>query len=320
VVREVTTEEIYDSFGYGEPSPLAIRDFLAHAYHEWARPTLRYVLLVGDGSYDFKDYLGTGVTNDVPPLMVKTDYLWTASDPAYAAVNGDDALPDVAIGRLSASSPAEARALAEKIVAFERRGPPLSGRSIVVADDVDRGGDFEANARELTEGILASRDSVPLLLGELGRDETRARILRELDSGAATLSYIGHGGIHLWADESIFQTSDVALLSPQGEQPIALTMNCLNGYFHFPYFDSLAEGLMGASGKGAIAAISPSGLSLDGPAHRFHQALLAEILHGSHERLGDAILATQRSYVESGAYPDLLRIFHLFGDPALRLR
>ncbi len=97
-------------------------------------------------------------------------------------------------------------------------------------------------------------------------------------------------------------------------------MNCLNGYFHFPYFNALSEELVKAEGKGAIAAFSPSGLSLNGPAHRYHQALLQELFNGSHERLGDAVLAAQVAYAETGAFPELLSIYHLFGDPALVLR
>ena len=46
------------------------------------------MLLLGDGSFDFKNYLGTDAANHVPPYIVKTSYLWTASDPAYAAVVG----------------------------------------------------------------------------------------------------------------------------------------------------------------------------------------------------------------------------------------
>ena len=99
-----------------------------------------------------------------------------------------------------------------------------------------------------------------------------------------------------------------------------LTLNCLNGYFHFPYFDSLAEELVKAPERGAIAAFSPSGLSLDAPAHRFHQALLQELVHGGHARLGGAVAAAQAAYASSGAFPELLRIYHLFGDPALRMR
>jgi streptogramin lyase len=112
--RAVSTEEIFSEFGFGESRPEAIRDFLAHTYHRWKAPSPRYVLLLGDATYDFKDYSGTGVENRVPPLMLETQFLWTVSDPTYAAVNGEDLLPDLAIGRLPASSVDEVRALVEK--------------------------------------------------------------------------------------------------------------------------------------------------------------------------------------------------------------
>jgi len=112
----------------------------------------------------------------------------------------------------------------------------------------------------------------------------------------------------------------VGSLSPQSAQPLVLTLNCLNGYFHFPYFNSLSEELLKAEGKGAIAAFSPSGLSLNEPAHIFHEALLRELVSGERERLGDAVVAAQESYAASGAFPELLRIYHLLGDPALMLR
>ena len=70
-----------------------MKDFLSYAYHNWKQPSPRYVVLLGDATYDYKDNLGTGVTNQVPPRMVKTTYLWTSSDPSYAAVNGEDILP-----------------------------------------------------------------------------------------------------------------------------------------------------------------------------------------------------------------------------------
>ena len=70
-------------------------------------------------------------------------------------------------------------------------------------------------------------------------------------------------------------------------------MNCLNGYFVAPNFDSLPEALLKAEGRGAMAAFSPSGLSVDGPAHQYHRAVMAELASGQHERLGDAILAAQ---------------------------
>jgi hypothetical protein len=52
-------------------------------------------------------------------------------------------------------------------------------------------------------------------------------------------------------------------------------MNCLNGFFHFPPLDSQAEAFVKAEGKGAIAAFSPSGLSLGQPAHVYEKAVQA---------------------------------------------
>ena len=75
-----------------------------------------------------------------------------------------------------------------------------------------------------------------------------------------------------------------------------------------------------AEGRGTIAAFSPSGLSLDGPAHQFHRALMKELVSGSHDRLGDAVLAAQESYAQSGLMPELLSVYHLLGDPGMRIR
>ena len=134
------------------------------------------------------------------------------------------------------------------------------------------------------------------------------------------MSYVGHGGIHVWADENLLDIWQVSTLSPQAKQPILLTMNCLNGFFHFPFFNSLSEELLKAEDKGAIAAFSPSGLSVNRPASLYHQALVHELFYGNHERLGDAVLAAQESYAATGAYVELLSIYHLLGDPALTLR
>ncbi len=134
------------------------------------------------------------------------------------------------------------------------------------------------------------------------------------------MSYAGHGGIHLWASENILNSTQVKTFAPQSERLLVLTLNCLNGYFHFPYFNSLAEELLKAEGKGAIATFSPSGLSLDEPAQVLNKALLGELLSGTHARLGDAVLAAQAAYAETGAFPELLTIYHLLGDPALAIR
>jgi hypothetical protein len=316
--KAVALEDVYDTFGFGEESPEALKDFLAYAYHSWKRPSLRYVVLLGDATYDPKDHLKTGVKNRIPPVMARTTYLWTASDPAYAALNGDDLLPDIAVGRLPAATIDEARILVDKVVAFETAGRDLSGPAVLVADNADLAGDFEADANEIAATLLAGRTVEKVFLSEKGAS-TRAEIAHALDQGASLLSYVGHGSTAVWASENVWNNLDVNALAAQSQQPLLFTMNCLNGFFHFPPLNSLAEQFVKAEGKGAVAAFSPSGLSLDGPAHVLHKALLTEILSGQHLRLGDAVLAAQGAYADTGAFPELLTIYHLFGDPAMQV-
>jgi hypothetical protein len=47
---------------------------------------------------------------------------------------------------------------------------------------------------------------------------------------------------------------------------------------------------------------------------------MAELVNGAHGRLGDAILAAQRSYAETGLMPELLTVYQLLGDPAMPIR
>jgi hypothetical protein len=318
--QAVSMEQVYDEFGFGEPTPMALKEFLTYAYHHWQEPVPRYVLLLGDATYDYKNYLGTGVENQVPPLLVKTSYFWTASDPACTTVNGEDSLPDLAIGRLPASTREELQGMVDKMVAYETGDANLSGKVVLVADNPDQGGDFESDAEELASGVLASRELEKIYLGEMGIEATRSAILQAFDDGASLMSYMGHGSLYLWANERVFEIARIADLMPQPQQPLVLTMNCYNGFFHHPSYDSLSEELVKVQGRGAIATFSPSGFSLNTPAHWFHRALLEELLSGRHRFLGDAILAAQAAYAETGALPELLSIFHLFGDPAMKLR
>jgi hypothetical protein len=317
----VSLEEISSAFGHGQPSAEAIRDFLAFAFHSWRRPSPRYVLLLGDSSFDPRRFNPKSSPAPLPALWSRTSYLWTVSDPSLAAVNGEDSLPDLAIGRLPATTLDQAHSLVNKILDWEDASLSLDGAATLVADNSDpKAGDFEADVRDIAHSFLEARNPQLLLLGELGLSETKARLFDSLDQGLSLLSYVGHGGHAIWADESILTSWDIPSLRAQSRQPLVLTMNCLNGYFVASTFDSLAEAFLKAEGRGSIASFSPSGLSLDGPAHVYHRALMAEITSAQHARLGDAILAAQKTYAASGQLPELLNIYQLLGDPALKVR
>ena len=104
----------------------------------------------------------------------------------------------------------------------------------LVAHNPDRAGDFVADAEAAALRLPPGLDQKRIYLTELGTAATRDAILDAFDSGASLMSYIGHGGIHLWADENVFNTSRLTSLAPQPRQPILLTMNCLNGLLPLP--------------------------------------------------------------------------------------
>ena len=81
----VDIEDVYDEFGFGVPSPYALQAFLAYARSTWTSPP-RYVVLAGDGTYDYKDAFGFG-DNLIPPMMVYTPDGLVPSDVWFADVD-----------------------------------------------------------------------------------------------------------------------------------------------------------------------------------------------------------------------------------------
>jgi hypothetical protein len=320
--RAVALEDVYDAFSHGEPDPRAIEDFLSWAFHEWARPSPRYVLLLGEATYDPRGYAATATRLDrVPTPMIQSPFLWAPSDLVYAAVNGEDPLPDIAIGRLNANGAGEAAAVVAKILDFEISGYDLSGNAVLVADDPGdgRAGDFEADVQDIALR-MPGRSSQTIYRRDLGDAEAHARIMGAFDAGASLMSYVGHGSYRLWAANSLLLDNDVDLLQAQPRQPLLLTMTCSTGYFVPTSRNSITERLVLAQGKGAIAAFSPTSESYNDAAHIFHAALVDRLESGAYDRLGDLVLDAQIEYADSGAFPDMLSLYHLFGDPALVIR
>jgi hypothetical protein len=123
-------------------------------------------------------------------------FRWTASDPTLAAVNGDDLLPDIAIGRLSGANEDEIRVMVEKILNYESDGGRLARALVLVTDNPDAAGDFVADAEAIASGALTGREVQKLYLSERG-SSIRGAIIAVFGEGASLVSYIGHGGIFI---------------------------------------------------------------------------------------------------------------------------
>ena len=148
----LTTDEIYDSFSSGFVEARAIQAAIRSAARTSA--ALRFVLLIGDDSYDNNDFVGTGVTSFLPSLLfLDPIYGRVPSENRYADLD-DDGLPDLAIGRLPVQSLEQARTVADKIV---RQGEWLSLRPaqhLLAADNSNaEDGAFAEEADEMA-GLL----------------------------------------------------------------------------------------------------------------------------------------------------------------------
>ncbi|MEJ2102051.1 MAG: C25 family cysteine peptidase, partial [Desulfobacterales bacterium] len=330
-VKVVNVADIFDEFSYGLQSPVAIRDFLAYAYSNWQTPAPRYVLLVGDASYDYKDNLNIGTINYVPSYALYTNWGTEAlTDEYLVKVSGADAIPDMYIGRLPAASEAQAQLMVEKIIYYEQQQLAKDWRQkvLLVADNQTEA--YEAVFETINEDAIALLPSkmVPLR-GYLG-SSTALAIANFIDtnigSGALIVNYSGHGGYDSWATETLFENADVAALDNEGKYPFVISMSCLTGNFGTVWptgeAPSLAETLLRADSEGAVAALMPTGLSTTGGQHILNTALFEALFVDDIRELGPAILSAKQTLLANvtSDYEQISATFLLFGDPATALR
>jgi hypothetical protein len=319
-VKVVEVEDIYDEFNSGLPSDEAIRDFLQYAYHYWIPPSPFSVLLVGDASYDHKDYFGLGDINFIPThLSYVTASGDSANDTWFVAVDGDDALPDMIIGRLPVSTSAQVEAIVDKIINYELY-PTLGDwqrRILLAADDE---GPFEEDSEELAEEIPADYEVTKVYLSTVPPTSAPGMIIDTINKGSVLVNYSGHGGWSVWAGEEIFKTEDIPLLNETNMLPFVINVTCLTGYFHSPRRDDiLGEHLIRTAGKGAIATMTPAGASYPEWQAAFNELLFESFFTHKHQRLGTAIMEAKISLVVNSVRGADSEIYNLLGDAALKL-
>ncbi len=345
-VRVVDVQDVYDEFGGGLMSAEAIRDFIAHAYANWPRPAPSSVLLVGDGTYDFRYYKNT-VPTYVPPYldMVDPDAGETATDNRFVAVTrgqvGYDILPDLDIGRLPANSAAEVTAMVNKILAYEAQAPAAWMKQVLfVTDDLEGGGgNFYDYSNGIADGYTTYQGGQVKILPQaytpnkvyLGQTcdlanpatsvECRAQIISQISSGSLMVSYVGHGVKTYWAAEHLYDAAALASVNNPGRLTIMLPMTCNEGYFIDPAETSLSELGVRAENKGAIASWAPTGYGL-APGHDYLERGLFLGVFYDGQTLGRAATAAKLYLVANappGQYLDLVDTFLLLGDPALQV-
>jgi hypothetical protein len=313
-VLVANVEDLYDEFSYGLHSPQAIRDLLARASAQWSKAP-RYVLLVGDGSYDPRDYFHLGSFDFVPAKLVDTALMETGSDDALSDFD-NDGIPEIPVGRLPVRTAAEADRAVSKIVNFSPANIPQT--AVMVADTQ---GSYYFNfeqANDQASALLPAGMTVQKVYRRLEPSDADARtnIISKINSGAALVNYSGHGNVDVWTGAPIFSASDAMNLTNGNKLPLVIVMDCLNGYFVAPAIDCIGESLMKAPNGGAVASFASSGLTLPEGQHEMGQRLFQALYAGQPTALGDA---TRLAKVATNDV-DVRRSWILFGDPTMKIR
>lgn len=338
----VDVQKIYNEFSCGSLDVSAIRDYIRYAYQNWPI-TPEYVLLLGKGTYDYKNVEGFN-DNIVPTWQSQESLSFVysfqdsyTSDDFFVSVLGDDPIVDLAVGRIPSRTLSEANNFVNKIIAYEKSGDLGPWRNLIslLADDgIVTGGDDGAihNAAcerlanfyfpkhlDLNKIYLAAYPPV-VTSGGRRKPEVNNVLLKSINDGTLFLNFIGHGNPEVWTHEVVFEKS-VTIPQLRNKRLFFLTAaTCDFGYYDIPNYQSGTEQLVLLKEFGSIGVLSSSRLVFSGLNEALNQAWV-EILFKSNRDtlnlpipLGKALFFLKRNY-----YTVNDRKYHLFGDPTLRL-
>ncbi len=347
-----TTEQIYNEYSSGANDVSAIRDFAKMIYDRATndQDKLRYLLLVGDGSYNNLSRV-SGNSNYVltyqseSSLNASTSYV---SDDFYGFMDDDEGGSevmeaynlDLGVGRLPVKTADEAMAISRKIRNYNTDKNRKDWRNnILFAGDDEDGNLHMTQANSLADWVgenypmfvvkkvlLDAYKQVSASSGARYPDVNR--ILNDnLQKGLLIFNYTGHGGEIGLAAEHILMTDDLMSLTNSDNLPLFVTATC-----EFSRFDDLTDdegiltentsagesSLLNANG-GSIALFTTTRIVYSDRNHflntKFYNVVFQRDTEGNFFKLGDIVRMTKDS---SDIHRNKLN-FILLGDPALTL-
>ncbi|OQX95763.1 hypothetical protein B6I21_03800 [candidate division KSB1 bacterium 4572_119] len=335
----IKVTDIFDEFSGGLSDPVGIRNFIKFTFENW-NPKPKYVLLFGDGDYDYKNRISHQDPNWVITYQTLelSENICRTRDDWYVCVKGDDNLMDLAIGRLPVRTYDQAYNAVKKIIDFHNSvqiGEWCNTITMVADDEFGQGGgidqvDHVPDAEYLSENLIPKSFKInkiylteyPVVqsasISGLRKPAATEDLLEKINRGSLFLNFIGHGNPRLWTHEHVLHLSDHFHLIDNGpRQAFWMTATCSFGRFDDPDFQSFAEELVTVSGRGAIAVLAACRLAIAPNNVSLNRALIRNLFPTSKSkiRLGDAVKAAKNS--QGNAIND--QLYHLLGDPTLLL-
>ncbi|GAB2529718.1 type IX secretion system sortase PorU [Spirosoma aerophilum] len=346
-VLVVTTQQVFNEFGSGQPDPTAVRD-MARFFYLQQPAKVKYLLLFGDATFNYRNIGGsvssTQLANMVPVYESRESLhpvLSYSSDDYFGFMdapegewpenqNGDYKL-DIGVGRLPVKSVEEARTVVDKLIRYSS-DRTLAGdwqtRLMLVADD----GDYNIHQQDADQMAKSVEKLAPayrpqrVFLDDYPQENTssgqKAPVVNQLINqamadGQLIINYSGHGGILGLADEQIVTLQDI-LSWKNRRLPLFVTATCQFGRYDDPSVSSGAELTLLSRTGGAIGLLTTTrpvyantNLLLN---QAFYDAVFKPV-NGQMPRLGDVMQSTKNNSLSG----PVNRNFALLGDPSLRL-
>lgn len=327
-------DQVYAEFSHGVVSSQAIRDFIRYAQANWRSPAPRYLLVIGDATYDPRDRFGYGTRSGVMPIPIERgSYADFGNDNWFVAPGGAGATPTMAVGRIPSSNPREVEQYVAKLLDYEdgSRAPNATfGKELVFVSDADTNSEgFNAGVISLAQAAASIQPAfaTPTLdRPTLGSDAaTKTAILDAFNDGPLAITYLGHGAEDMWADAAVFTGADAGTLS-NTRLPIGIGLNCLNSYFYDPdaTYLGLGEQLVMNPDGGAVAFWGSTTLTTPmaqlALARAFFNELAQETRSAAHVvRIGDLAMRAKAAVGSGASMLDAVRSYTLIGDPTAKL-
>ncbi len=325
-VRVAKLTEAYDDYAFGIEEPGAIKRLL-----QAKRPA--YVLLAGDGTYDYRNVLQLRTSPVLPPYelgySLDPEVYGSAAlglDAWYADLDGGGSAPDVILGRTTVRSPVEFRQFLDRVKNYETQPPGYwAKRYLLLADDEIEGSydredpikDHIPNCDEQARMAAGLLDPVKVYLTEYPLTSTNlkagasAEFIRQLNSGALLFCFFGHGaGFQLCHEQALHITNTVPGVSNGSRSPFAFYGSCGVGRFEDTRYEAIAEELVRKDG-GTIAGVGATKATSSGSNAALAQMMFSRLIDHPDDPIGAAFFQ---------AYTAKNTLYHLFGDPATVLR
>lgn len=350
--RVVLVDELYEEFGGGQPSAMALRNYLKMLYERGAGTAneLRYVLLFGEGSHNNYDRLSK--TNRVPTYQAAESYGVSdnyAADSFYAWLTdgqgGDDerwdvpssttdepaikAAVNVGVGRLPASTLEEAERGVTKIENYVLK--PEAGswqqRAVFLACIGNQNEHINYANRQATAleeeqpEMLCQRLFSDAYLAETDVNGTFfpecSRLLKAaMQAGVGLLHYTGHGYHSVIAD-NLMGVEFLGSICNDGRLAVLCGATCNLWDFDQNHVGISSSGFFNPYG-GLIASFSACRQTYGSynyeATRQFIKSLYGNAPDGTPNALGDAARDSKNKATRQGTTN---LCFNLLGDPAV---